>query len=89
MIMWTRFKQDFKERFLNFETAKGVYLVPASLIGLYISFFQQQYFIQGFGAIFFGYWFYEGLRKILVNRIKEGQAKHKLAVEREELDSNA
>lgn len=79
--MWAKFKRDFKERFFNFETAKGIYLVPASLAGLYISFFQQQYFIQGFGAIFFGYWFYEGWRKILVNRIKQAAAKKKLEEE--------
>jgi hypothetical protein len=35
--------QDFKERFLNFETVKGVYLLPAGGVICYVTLFYLQY----------------------------------------------
>lgn len=84
--MWKKLKQDFKERFLNFETAKGIYLLPAGCIGIFICWYYQQYFVQAFGTIIFGYMVYEGLRKIMVNRVKQAKARKKLFEEREALD---
>ena len=39
--------QDFKERFLNFETVKGIYLLPAGGVICYVTLFYLQYVIQG------------------------------------------
>ena len=71
-------KMDLKERFLNYETAKGLYFVLAGLITVYVSVFYQQYVIQVLGVTWGWYSVSEGLRKIFVNRIKQ-------AVKQEEL----
>lgn len=67
----SRFTQDIKERFLNFETAKGIYLVPAGLIVVFASIYYISYVIQVAFGLFGWYLFSEGLRKIFVNRIKQ------------------
>lgn len=85
--MWNKIKQDFKERFLNFETAKGIYLLPAGCIVIYSAVFYIQFVIQVAAVLSGAYFVYEGFRKITVNRIKEGRAKAKLAKEREALDA--
>jgi uncharacterized membrane protein len=78
-------KQDFVERYLSFETAKGFYLVPAGLVIIYLSIFFIQYIIQGFAFIFGWYCFSEGLRKIFVNRIKQAAKKEELVLKRDPL----
>lgn len=69
--MWEKLKQDFRERFLNFETAKGVYLIPAGLATVYASIFHVQYLLQTAGALAGWYLVSEGIRKVWVNRIKQ------------------
>lgn len=64
-------KQDFIERFANFETVKGVYLLPAGLAGLWVVTYHLQFILQVFGLACFGYMAIEGVRKIGVNRIKQ------------------
>lgn len=78
--MWEKFKQDFKERFLNFETAKGMYLIPAGLIGCYVSIYHVEYVIQAIGLLFSWYAVSEGLRKVWVNRVKQ-ESKRAMMVE--------
>lgn len=87
--MWERFKQDFQERFLNFETAKGIYLLPAGLAGLYVTLFYLQFILQAFGGAIFGYMVFEGFRKITVNRIKQSQKVEELTQKRLALDTQA
>ncbi len=72
------FKKDFKERFLNFETAKGIYMVPAGVIIVYASIFHVSFVIQTAFALGGWYCASEGLRKIFVNRIKQALAKEQL-----------
>lgn len=86
--MWQKFKQDFKERFLNFETAKGVYMVPAGLIGCYITIFHLNYMLQAVGILGFWYVFSEGMRKIAVNRIKQKVAREDLMAARIDKEIN-
>jgi hypothetical protein len=60
--------QDLKERFLNFETVKGIYLLPAGGVICYITLFYLQYVIQAFCLALGIYMMVEGFRKIQVNR---------------------
>ena len=87
LSLWERFKMDFVERFLTFETAKGVYLAPAGLLVIAIAVFFQQYTIEVVGVIFGWYMFSEGLRKISVNRIKQGKIQDALRAKRDALDA--
>lgn len=80
--MWEKLKRDFKERFMNFETAKGIYLFPAGCIMIYTSIYHIEFVIQAAGVLSGGYFIYEGLRKILVNRVKQAIARKKLFEER-------
>lgn len=66
-----KFKIDCKERFLNFETLRGLYLTPAGLITCYVSIYHIQYIIQAMGLSFGWYIVSDGLHKILVNRVKQ------------------
>lgn len=79
---WTKFRKDFKERFMTFETAKGMYLIPAGLIGLYFTWYELQYLIQVAATLVFWYMISEGLRKVTVNRIKQQATKDTLVLER-------
>ena len=79
--MWKKFKKDFTQRFMNFETAKGVYMVPAGLVIVYVSVYEVRYLMQSVGALFGWFIFCEGLRKILVNRIKQAMVRRKLEAE--------
>ena len=76
-------KSDFKERFVNYETVKGIYFLLAGLLTTYISIFYQQFVIQGIGATFGLYFVIEGLRKIFINRIKQIAKQTKLIKARE------
>jgi hypothetical protein len=81
--MWKKFKRDFRERFLNFETAKGMYLVPAGAAIIYITLFHIQFIIQSTGVLLGGYALFEGLRKVFVNRIKQAAVVEKLVTDRQ------
>jgi uncharacterized membrane protein len=70
--------QDFKERFLNFETVKGIYLLPAGGVICYVTLFYLQYVIQAFCFALGVYMMVEGFRKIQVNRIKQSLATERL-----------
>ena len=70
--------QDFKERFLTFETVKGAYLLPAGGVICYVTVFYLQYVIQAFCLALGVYMMVEGSRKIFVNRIKQGLATERL-----------
>lgn len=85
-MSWAGIKQDIKERFFNFETAKGFYLVPVGLFGLWVAVLHVEYVIQAMGAAYFGYMVFEGVRKILVNRIKQGLKRGQLAAKRATLE---
>jgi len=63
--------QDFKERFLTFETVKGIYLLPAGGVICYVTLFYLQYVIQAFCLALGVYMMVEGFRKIQVNRVKQ------------------
>lgn len=69
--MWKKFKHDFVERFLNFETAKGIYMVPAGIILTYMAIFHIAFIIQTAAGLLGWYTTSEGLRKIFVNRVKQ------------------
>lgn len=74
--------QDFKERFLNFETVKGVYLLPAGGVICYVTLFYLQYVIQAFCLALGVYMMVEGSRKIFVNRVKQKIATESLVEKR-------
>lgn len=76
--MWNKIKRDIVERFLNFETAKGIYLVPAGLLIIYVTIFYIQFILQAVFITGGVYMISEGLRKVFVNRIKQSVAKDKL-----------
>jgi hypothetical protein len=70
--------QDFKERFLTFETVKGIYLLPAGGVICYVTLFYLQYVIQAFCLVLGVYMMVEGSRKIFVNRVKQSLAADRL-----------
>jgi uncharacterized membrane protein len=74
--------QDFKERFLTFETVKGVYLLPAGGAIYYVTLFYLQYVIQAFCLALGVYMMVEGFRKIQVNRVKQKIATENLVEKR-------
>jgi hypothetical protein len=82
--LWQRFVQDVKQRFLNFETVRGIYLLPVGVIGIYITITHLQFVIQVAAIGLFGYLVIDGLRKIFVNRIQQEVAKHGLLYDAEQ-----
>lgn len=80
---WNEFKRDFKERFLNFETAKGIYLFPVGVFGIYVAVWHIEYAIQAMALAYFGYMTFEGVRKIFVNRILQSITKKKMQEDHE------
>lgn len=80
--MWEKFKMDFKERFLNFETAKGIYMVPAGFIITYAAVYYIAYVIQVAFGLLGWYMFSEGLRKVWVNRVKQDLKKDQMKATR-------
>lgn len=80
--MWEKFKIDFKERFLNFETAKGMYLVPAGAAMLYAAIYYIAFVIQVSFGLLGLYMVIEGLRKTFVNRVKQSLNKDKMKATR-------
>lgn len=86
--MWERIKMDIKERFFNYETVKGIYMLPVGLLGLYITWNYVQFILYAIGFAYFGYMTLEGSRKISVNRIKQQVVVRKLIEVRKEVNSN-
>jgi len=78
---WDKIKMDIRERFLNFETAKGIYLVPAGLLVCYVSLYYQQHVITVCGVLFGWYMVSEGLRKVWVNRFKQERKQEEIRQE--------
>lgn len=65
-------KMDLKQRFLNYETAKGLFFVAAGLVITYTAWFYIQFTIQIVATTFgIGFFCVEGFRKIFVNRVKQ------------------
>lgn len=62
---------DLKQRFMKFETLHGLYLVPLSIIGLWVTIFHLEYVLHALAAIVFCYGLIEGLRKIFYNPVKK------------------
>ena len=79
--MWEVIKRDFKERFWNFETLKGLYFVIAAPYIVFVEFMLEEFFYKAVVIVVCGYFiFVEGPRKILVNRPKQ-ELKKKLLIE--------
>lgn len=62
---------EMKQRLIKFETLHGLYLVPLSIIGLYVTIFHLEYVLHALAAIIFCYGLIEGLRKICYNPVKK------------------
>jgi hypothetical protein len=69
--MWQAFLQDAKERFLKFETAHGIFLVPAGIITLLVCVFYTQYILHAMAFIIGGSAIIYGLYAIFHNPIKK------------------
>lgn len=80
---WALLKQDFKERFLNFETVKGIYLIPAGVLVVFMAMFHVSFVIQTAFGVLGALLVVEGLRKILVNRTKQAVAQDALRAQRD------
>lgn len=80
--MLEELKQDFKERFLNFETLKGMYLLPTGIVIICTAIFYINYIVHVTCVLFGIYFIVEGSRKILVNRIKQMISKNNLLLDR-------
>lgn len=80
---------DLKERFMKYEAAEGLYFVVSGLLTCYVSLFYQQYVIQVLGVTFGWYIFSRGLRKILVNRVKQTIVHETLVEKRKEVNAVA
>jgi hypothetical protein len=62
---------DLKERFLKFETVRGLYLLAAGLLGIWTTKNNLQFVIQCAAYAGFGYVAILGLEMIFANRIKQ------------------
>lgn len=85
---WEKLKRDLKERFLNFETAKGFYLIPAGLAISYVAAYYMQYLMQTAGVLFGWYWASIGVWKIFINPVK-AEAEHWNRVEARQQEAKA
>lgn len=68
-------KNEIKQRILKFDTLHGSYLVPLSIIGIYVTIFHLEYVLHALAAIIFFYCLVEGLRLIFYNPIKKDALK--------------
>ncbi len=59
-----------KKHLLNIGNFHGHYLVPLSLVGIYITIFHLEYVLHAMAAIIFSYAFFEGIRILAVNSKK-------------------
>ena len=67
----SKLSNEIGQRLLKFETLHGLYLVPLSIIGLYVTVFHLEYVLHALAAVIFCYAFVEGLRKIFYNPVKK------------------
>lgn len=81
LTTWEKVKMDIRERFFNFETAKGMYLVPAGAVVCFVTLYYQQHLLTAVGLIFGWYLICEGLRKIFVNRFKQERKQEEIRQE--------
>lgn len=70
MMMWQKVKQDLKERFLNKETARGLYKIPAGIALAYVAVFFIQFVFQTAFVLLGLYLVCSGLYEFFVNPIK-------------------
>lgn len=73
--LWEAFKMDFNERFMNFDTIRGLIKVPVGLTLAYMALYHIQFFFQTCGACAGLYFSIDGLRNIFSNEIKKELAK--------------
>lgn len=69
--MWQKFLTDAKERFLKFETANGIFLVPAGVLVLIVAIFYTQFILHAMAFIIGGSAIIYGLYAIFHNPIKK------------------
>ncbi len=64
-------KQDLYERFVKFETLRGLYRVPAGLLVLFTVWTHLQFALQVYFTVEALAMIGAGLRQIFVNRVKQ------------------
>ena len=69
--MWQKFLTDAKERFLKFQTAHGIFLVPAGILVLVVCVFYTQFILHAMAFIIGGSAVIYGLYAIFHNPIKK------------------
>lgn len=71
-MMWEKFKQDLRERYLDFESFNGAFIfIPWGAGLIYCGKFNKEFgyeYMMVTGGLALMIW---GLRKVLVNRIKQ------------------
>lgn len=80
---FSKLRQDLFERFVKFETVQGLYLLPAGLAGLVITWTNLQYILQAMGTTYFGYLVLCGAWKIFYNPVKQKLRRNQLVRNRE------
>jgi uncharacterized membrane protein YfcA len=83
MKFWKTLRREIKERFINFETVQGLYLLPCGIIGMAITWSHLQYILQAMGTSYFGYLILTGAWKVYYNPIKQKFKRNKLVQDRE------
>ena len=81
-------RTDLKERFLTYETAKGIYLIAGAIAITLTMLFYIQYSTYVMYGIIAQYMLSEGLRKVFVNRIKQAAVRETLIARRLVHDSD-
>lgn len=66
---------DFSERFMTFDTIRGLMKVPVGLVLAYMALYHIQFFFQTCGVSAGIYLSIDGLRNIFSNEIKKELAK--------------
>lgn len=69
--MWTNLKTEMKERFLKFETAHGLFLVPAGILVMVVCVFYTQFILHALAFIIGGSATIYGLYAIFHNPIRK------------------
>ena len=75
-------RQDFYERFVNYDTANGLYLMGAGILIILAAIFYPQHAFTAFWCAV-GWWsFSHGIRMVLVNPIKLAEKRERLLAKR-------
>lgn len=82
-MIWRWIKRELAERVFKFETVQGLYLLPAGIVGMWITWTHLQYVIQAMGTTYFGYLIICGAWKIYYNPVKQKFKRNKLVRDRE------